>query len=74
MHVSLNEGSRPIQRLGENALTIFENLLQNHMANLAKLDTKHSKHNLMKESHVCSNEGPCPFPMGDNERIGASES
>ena len=40
-------------------LTKFKNLLQNHWAN----DTKHHW------EEVCSNEGPCPFPRGDNSEI-----
>jgi hypothetical protein len=44
----------------------FKNLLlQNHWANLTKLGTNHP---WVKGIKVCSNEGDCPSPRGDNSK------
>ena len=47
-------------------VTNFKTLLKNHWTNLTKLGTKHP---LVKGIQVCSNEGPGPFPRGDNYEI-----
>ena len=44
----------------------FRLLLQNHWASSTKLGTMHP---WVKGIQVCSIEGPCPFPRGDNYEI-----
>ena len=68
IQVYSNEGLCPFPRGDnkeiENTLTNLKNLLlKNHRANFNQLGTKHP---WMMGNHVCSNERPCPFPMGDN--------
>ena len=49
----------------ENTSTRFKNLLQNHLAISTKLGTKHT---LVKEIQVSSNEEPNPFPREENSK------
>ena len=65
----INEGPRPFPR-GDNKeiakihwwpLKIF--FLRTTGPISMKLGTKHPK---VMGNHICSNEGPCPFPRGDN--------
>ena len=49
-----------------SVFSYFRLLLQNHWANSTKLGTKHP---WVEGIQVCSNEGPCPSPRGDNSEI-----
>jgi hypothetical protein len=69
IQVCLNKGSGPLLRGDnykkcKNGVGSFKNLLlQNHWANFNQ--TWH-KSSLGEEIQVCTNEGDCPSPRGDN--------
>ena len=50
-------------------LFTFSLLLQNHWANFNQTWHKASLGPWVKKIQVCSNEGPHPFPRGDNKEI-----
>ena len=71
LQVSWNEGSRPFPS-GDNyeiAKTYWRNL-KIFSRTTGPISTKlGTKHPWVKEIQVCSNEGPRPFPRGDNYEI-----
>ena len=67
IQVRSNKGLCPLLRNCQNSLTNWNNLLSRTTGPIStKLDTMHL---LVKWIQVCSNEGICFFPKGDNYKI-----
>ena len=70
IHVSSNEGSRPFPRGDNNKIANihFRTLKIVFSRITGPISTKRStKHSRVMGIQVCSNEGPSPFPRGDNK-------